>query len=136
MNAAVLPYLYQEELYRFSSPFVVVLARDLSSYEPDQQEMFKRILKSITSLDQSLATFVESVTILANPSVTPADLQHFNPTHVLAFGVDLPAGKGYYEPATAHGFTAIRAHDLDQFDDQKKKDLWAALRKVFEAKGK
>lgn len=124
MNALALPHLFQEELYRFTSPVVIVLPREWSTYSPEDQVLLKKILVSV-KLD------IHAVMILVRPKVVIADLGIYKPARVLIFGCEVPAEVPLYQQVAAQGFNVIRADDLPALDDQKKKNLWLALRQMF-----
>lgn len=86
--------------------------------------LLKKILTSV-KVDMS------SVHMLVRPSLNMKSLDVFGPVRVLIFGVDPSEPFDKYQLTTAQGFTVIRADDLSALDDQKKKNLWIALRQMF-----
>lgn len=124
MSATITSYLYQEDLYHFTAPMVVVLSKDWESYSNEEQLLLTKILTSV-KVD------VNAVQIIVQSVVDLAALQTYSPAKVLIFGAATTEDTGLYQPATAQGFTVIRADDLSLLDDQKKKDLWIALRQMF-----
>jgi len=124
VNPQALPHLFQEELYQFNTPVVVVLAQPWHLYTAEEQALLKKILSSV-KVDMN------AVQMVAQPSIELQTLHIYSPSRVLLFGVnpaeDLPA----YQLHTAQGFMVIRADDLGALDDQKKKNLWLALRQMF-----
>jgi len=120
-----LAQLFPEDLYHYSSPLVVVLSRDWPSYSDEEQMLLKKILSSV-KVD------IPTVQMVVRPSVDLKTLQIYRPTKVLMFGVNSSDGDvPLYQATTAQGFMVIRADDLSVLDDQKKKNLWLALRKMF-----
>lgn len=125
MDPYALSQLFPEDLYQYSSPLVVLLSKDWASYSDEEQTLLKKILSSV-KVD------IHTVQISARPSVDLKALQVFRPTKVLMFGVNSSGGDlPLYQAITAQGFMVIRADDLTALDDQKKKNLWLALRQMF-----
>lgn len=124
MNAALLTHLFQEDLYYFTSPVVVVLPRHLDSYSAEEQILLQKILMSV-KLDLS------AVRMIVQPAVDLASLQIHLPARVLIFGSQTNGETDFYKATTAQGFTLVRADDLGLLDDLKKKNLWTALRQMF-----
>ena len=124
MNPEALTHLFQEELYRFSNPVAVVLPKPWESYVAEEQLLLKKILTSVK-------TDFNAIGMVVQPSVDLKSLSHFNPERVLVFGCEITDDIPFYQETAAHGFMVVRADDLSLLDDQKKKNLWAALRKMF-----
>ena len=119
-----MPHLYQEDLYHFQSPVVVVLPRQWSDYSSEEHTLLQKILNSVR-------TDINSVQIVVRTSLQLDSLGTFSPARVLIFGVPADEEIPPYEETTARGFTVIRADDLSALDDHKKKSLWVALRRMF-----
>lgn len=124
LDPAALPHLYQEELYVFSSPVLVILPQPWERYVPSEQVLLEKILTSV-KVDPS------GVRVVVQPTVQLESLEIFSPSRVLIFGSEISDDVPLYKETAAQGFTVIRAEDLGQLDDQKKKNLWLALRQVF-----
>ena len=124
MNASALTHLFQEELYRFSTPVIVVLPRPWDAYALDEQLLLKKILTSV-KVDMN------TVQMVMRPSLDIRSLGIYGPTRVLIFGVETSESLEMYQPIPAQGFTVIRADDLGALDEQKKKTLWGGLRQMF-----
>ena len=122
MNSPLAAYLFQEELYNVPPPTVVILAQPWESYNESDRALLGKILGSV-KID------VGSVRILTRQTLSMDELAFDQATKVLIFGsaVDL-AG---YQPVQAQGFTVVKADDLTQLDDVRKKSLWGALRQMF-----
>lgn len=123
MTAHPLSDMFQEELYRFSPPVVVVLSRPWTSYSTEEQALLQKILTSIK-------TDIRAVQVVSHPSLELEALSLSGTAKVLVFGAaasEIPA----YQEVTAHGFKVIRADDLSELNDEKKKSLWLALRQMF-----
>ena len=124
MNAPITSYLFQEDLYNFTTPLVVVLSKKWESYSNEEQLLLNKILTSV-KVD------VNAVQIVVQPVIELAALQIYSPEKVLIFGSATTEDIGLYQSASAQGFIVIRADDLSLLDDQKKKNLWIALRQMF-----
>ena len=123
MNAVV-PHLFQEELYQFAAPVTVVLPRGWDSYPSDEQMLLRKILTSV-KVDMN------AVQLLVRPSVELKVLRVYGATRILVFGCETGEDIPLYQQTTAQGLIVIRADDLNVLDEQKKKNLWIALRQMF-----
>lgn len=123
-TASTLPHLYQEELYIFRTPVLVVLPRPWENYGDAEKTLLQKILASVN-------VHLDGVQIVIHPSVDAAALAVFNPMKVLIFGCDMQDDVALYTETAAQGFTLVRADDLTLLDDQRKKNLWLALRQMF-----
>lgn len=122
MNSSALPYLYQEELYHVIGKVLVVLARPWEQYTEDEKILLSRILGSV-KLGSAAAHI-----IVQNP-LSLESLKTYNISRVLVFGA--AADINAYQTVQVQGFSVIRADDLRDLDDQKKKNLWMALKTMF-----
>lgn len=122
MNSSALPYLYQEELYQVTGKILVVLARPWEQYTEEEKVLLSRILSSV-KLNTAAAH------IIVQNTLSLASLRTYNISRVLVFGAsaDITA----YQAVQVQGFSVIRADDLSHLDDQKKKNLWMALKTMF-----
>jgi hypothetical protein len=120
-----LSQLFQEELYHYTSPFVVVLSKEWTSYSEEDQMLLRKILGSV-KVD------FNTIQIVAQPLIDLKALQIYRPSKILMFGANCTDGDvALYQSIPAQGFTVIRADDLSVLDEQKKKNLWLALRQMF-----
>lgn len=124
MNASALNHLFQEELYQFATPVIVVLPRAWDTYAPEDQHLLKKILTSV-KVD------INGIKMVTGPSMELKMLSIYQPARVLIFGGEPGEPTEKYQQVTAQGFMVIRADDLNVMDDQKKKNLWIALRQMF-----
>jgi len=74
---------------------------------------------------------MDTVQMVVQPLADLQSLQTFSPSKVLIFGCDTREDIPYYKETPSQSFTVMRADDLSQLDDQKKKNLWIALRQMF-----
>ncbi len=124
MKDAALTALFPEELYRFDAPLVVVLPRAWNTYADGDQSLLRKILTSV-KID------INAVLVIVRASLDPKDLAVYSPARVLLFGCTVESDVPLYQQTTAHGFSMIQADDLNALDEQKKKNLWNALRQMF-----
>ncbi len=124
VDAAVLPYLFRDELYQFGSPLVVVLAREWNAYSDEDHRVLARLLKAVE-------VGSDAATILTLPSVQAEELTVYSPTRVLVFGSEMATDIPFCQEIDIHGFRLMRAVDLPALDEARKKELWAALRPMF-----
>jgi hypothetical protein len=123
LNSAT-PYLYQEDLYKVPSPLVIILSRPWHNILEDEKALLAKILGSVR-------INIDSVTIVYQPNVEWEALAVFNPARVLIFGSQLSGDIKPYENVMLNGIAVIKADDLGNFDDTKKKSLWVALKQMF-----
>lgn len=116
--------LFQEDIYHFSNPVLVVLSKPWEAYVDAEKILLNKILTSV-KLD------IHAVQMVILPSVDLKSLQVYTPARVLIFGSQVNEDIPLYQATPAQGFIAIRADDLTLLDDQKKKNLWVALRQMF-----
>lgn len=124
MNPEALPHLFQEDLYSFSISVVVVLPKPWQDFGAEEQVLLKKILASV-KVD------INAVQMVIRPSIELKALHIYSPSRVLLFGVTPNEHVPFYQTQTAQGFTVVRADDLSALDEQKKKNLWLALRQMF-----
>jgi hypothetical protein len=103
---------------------VVVLPRSWESYTSDEHKLLNKILTSV-KVD------INAVQIIVQPALDLSALHIYSPARVLIFGAQTTEEIRLYESTAAQGFIVIRADDLSLLDDQKKKNLWVALRQMF-----
>lgn len=124
MARTSLAYMFQEDLYQFTASIVVVLGRAWETYTSDERELLQKILNSV-KVD------INAVHIVAEGSTNLESLRPFAPSRVLIFGTQVKEDIPSYEDTVVRGFRVIRAHDLHELDDDRKKNLWLALRQMF-----
>lgn len=125
MDSQALSQLFPEDLYQYSTPIVVVLSKDWTSYSEEEQMLLRKILASVKE-------DINSVQMVARPLVDLKALQIYRPSKILLFGADSTDGNLHlYQSTRAQGFIVIRADDLTALDEQKKKNLWLALQQMF-----
>jgi DNA polymerase III psi subunit len=123
MSATLASYIFQEELYDIPSPILVILRHPWSSYVESDRALLSKILGSV-KIDSA------SVRILTRKSLSLSDLTSNQATSVLVFGSEMDQITPY-QPMQAQGFTVVKADDLTELDDARKKSLWGALKQMF-----
>jgi hypothetical protein len=124
VNTAAIPYLFPEDLYQLPPrPLVVVLSGEWDQYTDDQKSLLAKILGAV-KLD------LASVQLVTGKGLSMTYLSHLASPKILVFGASLNDVKPY-EHVQAQGFSVIKADDLSELDDAKKKSLWLALRTMF-----
>ena len=123
-QSSVLNSLYPEELYAIPSPVFVIVNKPWADITENERMVLTRMLVAVKL---SLA----SVQILTKKEFTIQVLVAFAPGKVLAFGATLPSAPKLYEHQVIDGTSLIVSESLDHLDDVKKKNLWLALRQMF-----
>jgi hypothetical protein len=124
LSTVIYENLYQEELYQIRSTIVVVIPRDWASTSDEEKVLLSKILGSV-----KLNT--ARVQIISKASLSSKSLKFLAPTKVLIFGAAVEGDIKPYENHIIDGISVIKAEDLRQLDDVKKKNLWLALRQMF-----
>lgn len=124
MERSSLAYIFEEDLYSFSAPMLVVLARAWETYSDDERSLLEKILTSV-KID------INAVHIIVEQDLKLEALRLFAPARVLIFGAETDEALAPYQDTAVHGFRVIRADDLHELNDERKKNLWLALRQMF-----
>jgi hypothetical protein len=125
VSDSTLPYLFQEDIYTIPQKVTVVLANSWESYTGEQRTLLSKILASV-----KLGISAVQITTAAKLDIKSISSQ--STSHILIFGSETPSTITAYQLNQAHGFSVIKADDLPQLDDQRKKNLWIALKAMFE----
>jgi len=124
MARSSLAYMFQEDLYQFTTPLVVVLKEAWETYSADERSLLQKILISV-KVD------IDAVHIVTEPVLNLEALRPFAPARVLIFGTRTEQEIAPYQDTAAHDFRVIRADDLHELNEERKKNLWLALRQMF-----
>jgi hypothetical protein len=116
-------HLFSEELYKPVHGVIVVLPREWEAYSADDKTLLAKILGSVK-------LHPAAVQVISRPAITFGSLSNFTPSHVLIFGSETE-GMKTYEAVQAQGFSVLKADDLSQLDEVRKKSLWLALKSMF-----
>jgi hypothetical protein len=120
----MLEHLFQEDLYTIPPSLVIIVPKPWHNILEDEKALLTKILGSVI-------INMGSVTIQSQPKVSMEFLKAFNPGKVLIFGSAIDAEIHLYEKTVLNDITIIKADDLSQLDDVKKKNLWVALKQMF-----
>lgn len=125
MNTEILTQLFPEGMYvPFPAPrLVVVIPNAWDRYSDEEQQLLKKILIAI---DQDL-----TARVVVSPTVDMRAIEDFGAQVVLVFGSEVEGNIPLYKESAAGGCAIVRADDLGELDDEKKKNLWAVIRKPF-----
>jgi hypothetical protein len=124
LSTAVYENLYQEELYNIRTSLLVVLNREWNTITEDEKTLLSKILGSVR-------VSPASTQILARPTLSINSLKTLSPAKVIVFGSVLDEAVTPYQNHSVDGVSVIKADDLSQLDDVKKKNLWLALKQMF-----
>lgn len=117
--------LFQEELYILPSPLLIVLSKPWVELSTEELNTLSRMLNAVKLT-------LASVHVIVQKDFTLEELSVYSPNRVLAFGAGLKSSSKLYENLSIHGVSVIISESLDQLDDAKKKNLWVALKKMFD----
>ena len=123
-SAAIVEALYNEELYAFSPPVVVVVSRPWTEISAEHKSVLAKMLLAVK-------LSLETVQIITRQEFTLEELGPFQSGKVLAFGANLKIPAALYQHISQNGTSLIVSDSLEQLDDVKKKNLWLALRQMF-----
>ncbi|HYG01085.1 MAG TPA: hypothetical protein VD927_01515 [Chryseosolibacter sp.] len=125
MSRTAIQELFQEDIYRISTPLLVVLPKPWNHILEEELALLTKILGSVK-------LSIGSVNIQTFERITPDKLASLRPGKVLIFGsVVEDVTLNPYEKVVIMDIPVIKADDLSQLDDQKKKSLWIALKQMF-----
>ncbi len=116
--------LFQEELYVLQSPLLIILSKPWPALSVDELSTLSRMLNAVKL---NLA----SVQVIVRKDFSVEELSVYSPNRVLAFGAALKSSATLYENISIDGISVIISESLDQLDDAKKKNLWMALKNMF-----
>lgn len=122
---SLLQNLYQEEIYKIDPKVLIVIDKKWSEVSIDEIVLLEKILKA-------LKLTLASVQILTRSEFFPEDFQAFAPEYIIGFGSKLKNSEKMYEAIQIDGATIVVADTLDLLDEVKKRNLWIALRQVFQ----
>lgn len=112
-------------MYDIASPVLVIIPRPWHNILEAERALLTRILGSVRLK-------AASVLVQHRPQVTMEQLKAFQPGKVLIFGSSFEPGIPAYTCTELKGFSLIRADDLSDLDEVRKKNLWTALRQMFQ----
>jgi DNA polymerase III psi subunit len=123
-ETGMLEYLYQEELYEFRSPVLILLPSAWEHVNDDEKVLLNKILNSVKLTPAQ-------VRIISKTQFDLQDVAHYQPSRIISFGTAMKEMSALYEHRKIDNVSVILADALHLLDDQKKKSLWLALRQMF-----
>lgn len=115
--------LFQEEIYAVDTPVLVLVAGWQDIDEADRL-LLSKILGSV-----KLST--GAVRIVNATSFALQEVRNMSPRYVISFGCRLTDIDKKYEVCSVGTARVVEADALNALDDQKKKNLWNALKQIF-----
>lgn len=115
--------LFQEEIYEIDTPVLVVVA-DWQNVDEADRLLLSKILASVK-------LSLGAVRIMSASSFRLQDAQNLSPRYVVSFGCRLTDIDKKYEVCSIGTTRVVEADSLNTLDDQKKKNLWNALKQIF-----
>lgn len=116
--------LFQEELYVLPSPLLIILEKPWAELSTDE-------LTTLTRMLNAVKLNLASVQIIVRKDFTVDELSAYSPVRILAFGAELKSSSVLYENISIGDTSVIVSESLLHLDDAKKKNLWGALKKMF-----
>jgi hypothetical protein len=124
MKATLGKFTYQDGVYQLPGQVLILLPCAWEDVSESEQQLLAKILSSVKL---SLA----AVQIVHAAKFSAADASVFQAKMILSFGVPFD-GLGRLYEATGDGeMTVVGADPIGALDDQRKKNLWGALRQAF-----
>lgn len=124
MSKNLLEYLYQEEVYRIPSRPLLLIPEEWNELGDEEQRLLKKI---VGALNKDLNEFQ----IIACNTFDIDDFRIHNPETILSFGSIPVFPVPYYEVAERGQVKLLLSDTLKSLDEEKKKKLWSALKKLF-----
>jgi hypothetical protein len=125
MDATLAKTTFTEDLYQLPSRVLVLIPLGWEKLSDVEQQLLARILGSVKL---SLA----AVQIISAPRFSITEDSVYQPQTLLSFGVPVSDSAGPYEAKTIAGVQVIIADAIGELDDARKKNLWIALKQVFQ----
>jgi len=115
---------FNEEVYALPNRVLVLIACEWHELSSDECQLLSKILNSVN-------LSIDSVQLVSRKEFDLNFIPAIIPSAILSFGSRIPSITTHYEVAESSGIPVIIADSLANLDDEKKKLLWSALRKVF-----
>ncbi len=125
MNRTTLQAIFQEELYALTTEVLVIIPAPWESITETDRQLLGKILGAVK-------INVAGVQIIVARDFNLNDVKHLSPRYVISFGSAFEASSKYYEVIPSEGCAVLQADALDQLDDPRKKNLWSALKQMFD----
>lgn len=115
--------LFQEEIYAVDTPVLVVVS-DWQNVNEADRLLLSKILASVK-------LSMGAVRIVNATSFGLREIPNMSPRYVISFGCRLTDIDKKYEVCSVGTARVVEADALNALDDQKKKNLWNALKQIF-----
>src|SRR5689334_6885794 len=125
MDATLAKTTFTDDLYELPSRVLVLIPSGWDKLPDTDQQLLAKILGSVKL---SLA----AVQIISTPRFSITEASIYKPLMILSFGVPVTDAGAPYEAKSLKGTQVIVADTLGELDDVKKKNLWMALKQVFQ----
>lgn len=124
-ESSPLESLYTEELYSIEGKMLIVISRSWDEITDDEKVLLSKILGAVKLT-------VASVQIVVKREFSVEDFDLFSPRCIIAFGATLKGSSKKYELIPTDTASVIVADELRQLNDVTKRNLWLALKQVFQ----
>jgi hypothetical protein len=124
LNTLVAESLYQEDIYLIPGKTVILIPIEWGAVSPEDRNTLSKILAAVKLK-------LEMVQIISVAAVSVEKLLPFSPARVISFGVNLQPEVKPYDTTVLNDIKVIYADAIPALDDQKKRNLWLALRVMF-----
>lgn len=118
--------LYSEELYTIEGKMLIVISRPWGEITDEEKVLLSKILGAVKLT-------IAAVQIVSKKDFSMEDFNLFSPRCVLAFGANLTGSLKKYEVVTTDTGSVIVADELRLLNDVTKRNLWLALKQVFQS---
>jgi hypothetical protein len=125
-ESSPLESLYTEELYSIEGKMLIVISRSWDEITDDEKVLLSKILGAVKLT-------VASVQIVVKREFSVEDFDLFSPRCIIAFGATLKGSSKKYELIPTDTASVIIADELRQLNDVTKRNLWLALKQVFQS---
>jgi hypothetical protein len=124
LNTLVAESLYQEDIYLIPGKTLILLPVEWDAVSQEERNTLSKILAAVKLK-------LEMVQIISRSTVSIETLLPFSPTRIISFGVSLQPEVKPYDTTLLSDIKVIYADAIPALDDQKKRNLWLALRVMF-----
>jgi hypothetical protein len=125
MDATLAKTTFTDDLYELPSRVLVLIPTGWDKLPDPDQVLLARILGSVKL---SLA----AVQIISAQQFSINDALVYQPLMILSFGVPVTDSAVPYQAKAIEGIQVIVADAIGQLDEVRKKNLWLALKQVFQ----
>lgn len=124
LDTLVAESLFQEDLYLIPGKVLIILPAEWHNVSQEEKNILSKILAAVKLKP-------ETVQIISRSTVVLESLLPFSPMRIISFGAPFHPEVKPYETVLINDVKVIYADALHILDDQKKRNLWLALRSMF-----